>query len=35
MQAAIQQQVSGALGGKAYADYLRRDGAWITNVTKL
>jgi hypothetical protein len=35
MQAAIQQQVSGALGGKAYADYLRREGAWITNVTKL
>jgi hypothetical protein len=35
MQAAIQQQVSGALGGKAYADYLRHDGAWITNVTKL
>ena len=35
MQAAIQKQVSGALGGKAYADYLRRDGAWITNVTKL
>jgi hypothetical protein len=35
MQAAIQQQVSGALGGKAYADYLQRDGAWINDVTKL
>ncbi len=35
MQSALQKEVPGLLGAKAYGEYLRHDGAWITNVTKL
>ncbi len=35
MQGALQRAVSGALGTTAYQEYLKRDGAWTTNVTKL
>jgi hypothetical protein len=35
MQAAVQKEVSGALGAKAWRDYLNRGGAWVTNLNKL
>lgn len=35
MQAAVQKEVSGALGPKAWRDYLNRGGAWVTNLNKL
>jgi hypothetical protein len=35
MQAAVQKEVSGALGAKAWGDYLNRGGAWVTNLNKL
>lgn len=35
MQSALQRAVSDALGTTVYQEYLKREGAWITNVTKL
>jgi hypothetical protein len=35
MQASVQKEVSGALGPKAWRDYLNRGGAWVTNLNKL
>jgi hypothetical protein len=35
MQAAVQKEVSGALGANAWQDYLNRGGAWVTNLNKL
>ena len=35
MQAAVQKEVSGVLGAKAWRDYLNRGGAWVTNLNKL
>jgi hypothetical protein len=35
MQAAVQKEVSGALGAKAWGDYLNRGGAWVTNLNHL
>ena len=35
MAAALQKEVSGLLGAKAYGKYLQHYGGWVTNVTKL
>jgi hypothetical protein len=35
MQNEIQQAVSASLGDKVYQEYLRSNGSWITNLTKL
>jgi hypothetical protein len=35
MQAAVQKEVSGVLGVKAWQDYLNRGGAWATNLNQL
>ncbi len=35
MQGEIQRAVTGALGATVYQEYLKREGTWLTNVTKL